>query len=254
MSGILVVAPIEELDISKNEIELKNIDARATFCKILSEKMSRVTLLNMRDNLIRDEAAEAISLALKQNLSIMRFQIDMNPIKMVTLKEIELSIKRNIARFKENNAPAIQNKITGLYEERQKVLEDLPFDLQEYQGKTLFETAEHIDRKATVYERANTVYKQQFMEDDRKLDMIREEALRQEKELIKEREGLREERRDADFAEEQIDQRMVRYERQWEKQLMEQEQKVEIVKLAQSKTIDERNKLNKELDKKKENH
>ena len=73
MSGILVVAPIEELDLSKNEIELKNIDARGTLCKILSEKISRLGMLNLRDNLIRDEPADAICLALKQNLSIMRF-------------------------------------------------------------------------------------------------------------------------------------------------------------------------------------
>ena len=45
------------------------------------------------------------------------------------------------------------------------VLEDLPLsDCDEGpatdRGWTLFETAEHIDRKATVYEQANTICKQ----------------------------------------------------------------------------------------------
>ena len=78
----------------------------------------------------------------------------------------------------------------------------MPNELLGYQGRTLYETAEHIDRKATIYQQANTVYKQQFMEDDRKLDLIREDALRLEKDLVAERERLREIRRDTDFAEE----------------------------------------------------
>jgi len=162
MQGVLTVAPIVELDISKNQIELmENSNARKYLCQILCEQQSKLTSLSIRDNLIRDESAEAICIALKQNLSIMKFQIDMNPIKLATLKEMELSVKRNITRFKEKQAPAIKREINGLYEERKRVLDDLPFSLvQEYQGKTLFETAEHIDRKATLYEKTSFIYKQ----------------------------------------------------------------------------------------------
>lgn len=51
-------------------------------------------------------------------------------------------------------------------------------------------------------------------------------------ELIEERERLREIRRDFDFADEQMDNRIVRQERTWAKGLNEQEEKVEILRLA----------------------
>jgi len=90
------------------------------------------------------------------------------------------------------------------------------------------------------------------MEDDRKLDEIRDDALMQESELMKERERLRELRRDEDFAEEQMELRIARQSRQWDKQLNEYQEKLEIIKLAQSKTIGERNKVERELEKKRD--
>ncbi len=47
-----------------------------------------------------------------------KFQIDMNPIKHATIKEIEASVKRNIARYKEKYAPAIKKEINQMYQER----------------------------------------------------------------------------------------------------------------------------------------
>ena len=52
--------------------------------------------------------------------------------------------------------------------------------------------------------------KSQFMNADLKLDLIRDDAKRQENELVKERERLREIRRDTDFAEEHLDHRIVK--------------------------------------------
>jgi hypothetical protein len=37
MQGVLIQAPITELDISKNDIELKDLEARVSLCKLLSE-------------------------------------------------------------------------------------------------------------------------------------------------------------------------------------------------------------------------
>jgi hypothetical protein len=72
-------------------------------------------VVSLRDNLIRDEPADAINLALKQNLSIIRFQMDMNPVKIVILKEIDLSVRRNAASLKEKRAPAIKREIRVLH-------------------------------------------------------------------------------------------------------------------------------------------
>lgn len=129
------------------------------------------------------------------------------------------------------------------------MLEDLP-----HKDQTIYETAEHLDKQATYYEHANHVQRKQFMEEDKRLDMIREEAARRERELDGERERVREARRDADFAEEQMDLRIIRQEKQWDKNLCEQQEKIEIIKLAQSKTIDERDKLQRELNRKKDSH
>ena len=93
--------------------------------------------------MIRDEPAEYINFALKQNLSIMKLQIDMNPIKLATLKEIELSIKRTVAQYKEKQGPAIKREISSLINERQRVLEDIPNN--EKYGKTLLETVVNMD-------------------------------------------------------------------------------------------------------------
>ena len=55
--------------------------------------------------------------------------------------------------------PAIKKEITVLYEERQRVLEDLPITQAEQKGKTLLETAVHIDKKVKQYEQTNTICK-----------------------------------------------------------------------------------------------
>jgi hypothetical protein len=74
MSGNQInVAPIIELDISKNEVALNTPTSRALLCKILTASEAKMTMINIRDNLIRDEAADAIRFALKTNLTIMKF-------------------------------------------------------------------------------------------------------------------------------------------------------------------------------------
>jgi hypothetical protein len=132
------------------------------------------------------------------------------------------------------------------------VLEDLP--PSEHLGKSLIETALILDEKATHFEQKNKFHKQQFLEDDRKLDLIRAEAHTLEHQLLQEREAVREQRRDIDFAEEQFDLRMERQERVWAKQVTEVEEKLEIVRLGISKTIDERDKVERELGKRREQH
>ncbi len=65
MSGAqIVVAPIVELDISKNEIALNTSSSRALFSKILTSTDGHMTWISVRDNLIRDEAADMIRLSL----------------------------------------------------------------------------------------------------------------------------------------------------------------------------------------------
>ncbi len=72
--------------------------------------------------------------------------------------------------------------------------------------------------------------------------------------LIEEREALRTRRREVDFEDEQADLREVKKEKEWKKQVIEQQMKVEIVRLTQEKTTDEIRGVRKELEKKKESH
>jgi len=65
MQGLLIVAPITELELSKNEIELKTETSKSTLCNLLLEKRSNLANLSLRDNLIREDAADVICLALK---------------------------------------------------------------------------------------------------------------------------------------------------------------------------------------------
>ena len=96
-----MVGPLQEVDLSKNGVELINHTVLKSLCAILSCKESNLQVLSLRDNLIRDDPADAISVALKTNLSLLKFQIDMNPIKHATIKEMEQSVKRNVQRYKE---------------------------------------------------------------------------------------------------------------------------------------------------------
>jgi hypothetical protein len=84
----------------------------------LTSKDCHLSSLNIRDNLIREEAAEAIKFAMRENTTILRLQIDMNPIKHATIKEIEGSVKRNLTRYKERQGPAIRREVNAMYEER----------------------------------------------------------------------------------------------------------------------------------------
>ena len=122
---------------SKNGLELINSTVLKNLCAILSSQESNLQFLSLRDNLIRDDPADAISVALKTNLSLLKFQIDMNPIKHVTIKEMEQSVKRNVQRYKERQGPLIKREIRSLYKERQKQLEDLPISLDEAEGLSI---------------------------------------------------------------------------------------------------------------------
>ena len=92
------------------------------------------------------------------------------------------------------------------------------------------------------------------MQDDRKLDMIREEAQRQEQELIQLREEVREQYRDADFEDEQMGNRIIKQERVYGKQIKAEEQKLEIVKLGQEKCKEEKERLEAQLERRREGH
>ncbi len=104
------------------------------------------------------------------------------------------------------------------------------------------------------FEQRSAHCKKQFHEVDRALDEIRAEALEQERQLVTEREAVRERVRDVDFADEQMDARIDRSQKAWAKQLQEHQQKMEIVRLNQQKTSEETEKVAKELNRKNKNH
>ena len=108
MLGSVSISPITEIDFSKNGIELLDSKVISKLCKLMTETQTKLGSINLRDNLIRDEAADLISIALKQNLTIVKFLIDMNPVKHSIVKEMEQSVKRNITMLKDKEWPAIK--------------------------------------------------------------------------------------------------------------------------------------------------
>jgi Ran GTPase-activating protein (RanGAP) involved in mRNA processing and transport len=69
----IIVSPIQEVDLSKNGIELVNHTVLKTLCSILTCQESNMQMLSLRDNLIRDDPADAINVALKVNMSLLKF-------------------------------------------------------------------------------------------------------------------------------------------------------------------------------------
>ena len=118
----------------------------------------------------------------------------------------------------------------------------------------MLETAVHIDEKVKYYEQRSAHYKAQFMQDDKKLDLIREEAHAIELQLLEEKEDVREQFRDVDFEDDQLEARIVKQQRAYAKQLKAEEQKLEIVKLNQEKTREEMGKLEGQLERRREGH
>ena len=108
MLGSVSISPITEIDFSKNGIELLDSKVISKLCKLMTETQTKLGSINLRDNLIRDEAADLISIALKQNLTIVKFLIDMNPVKHSIVKEMEQSVKRNVTMLKDKEWPAIK--------------------------------------------------------------------------------------------------------------------------------------------------
>ena len=108
MLGSVSISPITEIDFSKNGIELLDSKVISKLCKLMTETQTKLGSINLRDNLIRDEAADLISIALKQNLTIVKFHIDMNPVKHSIVKEMEQSVKRNVTMLKDKEWPAIK--------------------------------------------------------------------------------------------------------------------------------------------------
>jgi len=131
MLGSVSISPITEIDFSKNGIELLDSKVISKLCKLMTETQTKLGSINLRDNLIRDEPADLICIALKQNLTIVKFHIDMNPVKHSIVKEMEQSVKRNVTMLKDKEWPAIKQEINVLYEERQKVMNDLPISKKE---------------------------------------------------------------------------------------------------------------------------
>jgi hypothetical protein len=75
-----------------------------------------------------------------------------------------------------------------------------------------------------------------------------------ELQLLEEKEDVREQFRDVDFEDDQLEARIVKQQRAYAKQLKAEEQKLEIVKLNQEKTRDEMDKLEAQLERRREGH
>ena len=75
-----------------------------------------------------------------------------------------------------------------------------------------------------------------------------------ELQLLEEKEDVREQFRDVDFEDDQLEARIVKQQRAYAKQLKAEEQKLEIVKLNQEKTREEMDKLEAQLERRREGH
>ena len=86
MDGIVEIAKalkenksIKELDVSKCQIESEHITSE--FIDMLKSQNSALTELYMRDNFIKQQAADQIKEALEINKTLTKNQLDYNPIK-----------------------------------------------------------------------------------------------------------------------------------------------------------------------------
>ena len=89
---------IEQLDFSRNKLVSEDIKS---VCELIKCKPKHLRIINLRDNLIREEAGDDLVNALKGNHNIIKLCLDINPVKHVIFKEIEHITKRNLENMKE---------------------------------------------------------------------------------------------------------------------------------------------------------
>jgi hypothetical protein len=93
---------INELDLSRNKLNGSDLKA---LLELIKKNGKYFKILNLRDNLLRDQMCEEIVNALKFNTYIVKCNLDLNPVKHVVLKEIETLTKRNLESLKEVETP-----------------------------------------------------------------------------------------------------------------------------------------------------
>ena len=102
---------LKELDLSKCLIEEQHITVE--FEEMIKSSLCTLKVLNLRDNFIKQTAAEQILDALKTNKSIVKIHMDYNPIKQQMIVEIDELCKRNrqIDEINQKNKNLIELKM-----------------------------------------------------------------------------------------------------------------------------------------------
>ena len=75
---------------------------------------SKLLVLNLRDNMIRDIAADQIVKALSFNSNIVKLPFDLNPVKHAVFIDIDTITTRNQINSKELVTPTIKNEINAM--------------------------------------------------------------------------------------------------------------------------------------------
>lgn len=233
---------IRHIDLSRNKLLSEHI---TSICELIRYKPKHLQIINLRDNLIREDIGEALVNALKVNDNIVKLCLDINPIKHVIFKEIEQITKRNLENMKEKECPHIQNEIIHLRKQRDHVLEE--YTSIDKRNNNVHDTAEQIKHKILMLQKAKTYNQHKFTKEDQQLEHIKEEEKLLFKMLKKERKALRIQKQDVDFEVEQIDIRHMKKQKQLDKQIEEIKHKIEVVKLAQNKSITERNQIDEQM-------
>lgn len=85
-------------------------------------------ILNLKDNLIKDETADNIINCLKTNTNIIKLKLKLNPVKYAILKEVSTICKRNLENIKEKECPLIKNEINILKDRKDLAIKECGFE------------------------------------------------------------------------------------------------------------------------------
>ncbi len=82
---------LEELDLSKCSLKCESVKPIAE----LIQSQSKIKSLNLSNNNISDLGARLLLTALQQNKFLTKFRIDLNPIRILINREIDLCLSQN---------------------------------------------------------------------------------------------------------------------------------------------------------------
>lgn len=115
---------LSELDVSKNRI---TSDCIAPFVDLFEQNF-KIRTINLRHNVVTDEGAQLLVQAIGNNEYITKLQLDMNPLRISLLNDLEKHTSANLQKVNQQEVPQMVEEILDVKKKTAQALFDCAED------------------------------------------------------------------------------------------------------------------------------